>query len=134
MLYRYGKNRDLLDWITNPGIYFDDLFRSVQDVFEQGLVEEKDHYLLELAVTGFSKDEVEVEVLDGQVLKVSAQKKKEHKNKSLYSSTLSRQFSLPENTDLQKIEAKVENGLCVVILPKLPEQKPEEKRFKISLK
>jgi len=60
--------------------------------------------------------------------------KKENKNNKKYSKIecsygrFERSFSIPENTDVNAIQAKLENGVLEVTLPKITAPKPEPKR------
>lgn len=88
------------------------------------VIENDSEFKLELAVPGFDKKDFKVEVQDG-MLSISAEKeqsseeKKENYRKKEFSySSIRRSFALPENVKDETIDAKYENGILKVILPK----------------
>jgi HSP20 family protein len=79
---------------------------------------------LELAAPGMDKKDFKVNVENG-TLTISAEKKEESKEEKKnytrreYSySSFSRSFRLPENCTAEKIDAKYDNGILRVTLPK----------------
>jgi HSP20 family protein len=86
--------------------------------------EEKDHYMVSLAVPGLKKDDFKIDI-DGNMLTISSEKEqnKEDKDKKYtrkeYSfSSFSRSFSLPEEINKEKITAKYEEGVLKISLPR----------------
>ncbi|MDN5360755.1 MAG: hypothetical protein PWQ84_1818, partial [Thermotogaceae bacterium] len=79
--------------------------------------ETDDEYVFEFELPGFKKDDVKVKVEDN-VLTVSSEvkeEKKEDKGKNYHIverryGSFKRQFSLPEDCEVEKIDAKFENG------------------------
>ncbi len=95
---------------------------------------EKD-FELELAVPGAKKDDFKVEV-DNDVLTISSEMKTENQEtKDNYTrrefsfSSFKRAFTLPETVDGSKIDAKYEDGVLRLILPKREETLPKPKRL-----
>ena len=91
------------------------------------ITETPKEYKLELAAPGLERKDFSVEV-DNHVLKVSAEKKEEKKEKEgAYSrreysfNSFIRSFPLPENVKEGDIEAKYENGVLKVSIPKAKE-------------
>ena len=86
---------------------------------------------VEIALAGIKKDDIKIELNNG-VLMVSGERssKKEentgkyHLNEIQYGK-FSRRFTLPENTNADKIEAKVEDGVLFLSIPKSEEVKPK---------
>lgn len=87
------------------------------------LEEEKD-YIIELAAPGLNKKDFKVEAKEG-VLTISAEKEEEkkegnggytHREYSYHS--FSRSFTLPENSKSDKIDAKYEDGILKITVPK----------------
>ena len=68
-------------------------------------VERKDDGL-ELALPGFTKEDINIEV-DGRIMTISAEIEKESK----YRKSFVRYFSINEDIDPKKIEATMENGV-----------------------
>jgi HSP20 family protein len=98
--------------------------------------ETKDHYMVELSAPGFDKSEFNIE-LDNDSLSISGEHKyeneemdNENKSKVTYTrkefgyGAFKRSFSLPDTVDVDKIDAKYENGILKIRLTKKEEAKP----------
>ncbi|MBN2819365.1 MAG: Hsp20/alpha crystallin family protein [Bacteroidales bacterium] len=78
---------------------------------------------LEIAAPGFTRDEIHISV-DENILKITAEHKDDAKKDSkylsreFYNSKLQRSFELAKSVEIEKIEAKHENGVLTIILPK----------------
>uniref|UniRef100_A0ACD5X421 Uncharacterized protein n=1 Tax=Avena sativa TaxID=4498 RepID=A0ACD5X421_AVESA len=90
-------------------------------------------------VPGLKKEEVKVEVENGNVLQVSGERNKEQEEKTdtwhrveRSSGRFLRRFRLPENARAEQIKASMENGVLTVIVPKEETKKPEVKSIQIS--
>ncbi|KAL8504138.1 hypothetical protein ACS0TY_022755 [Phlomoides rotata] len=90
-------------------------------------------------VPGLKKEEVKVEVEEGNVLQISGERnrEKEEKNDTWHrversSGKFRRRFRLPENAKLDQIRASMENGVLTVTVPKGEVKKPEVKAIDIS--
>jgi HSP20 family protein len=88
---------------------------------------------------GVKKEEVKVEVEDGNVLVVSGERsrEKEDKNEKWHrversSGKFVRRFRLPENAKVEDVKAGMENGVLTVTVPKAEIKKPEVKAIEIS--
>ena len=88
---------------------------------------------------GVKKEEVKVEVEDGNVLVISGQRSKEEEDKNdrwhrveRSSGQFMRRFRLPENAKVDQVKAGLENGVLTVTVPKAEEKKPEVKSIQIS--
>ncbi|KAJ4794345.1 hypothetical protein LUZ62_045591 [Rhynchospora pubera] len=88
---------------------------------------------------GVKKEEVKVEVEEGNVLKISGErsKEKEEKNDKWHrversSGQFMRRFRLPENAKVDQVKAALENGVLTVTVPKEEVKKPEAKAIEIS--
>jgi HSP20 family protein len=112
------------EWFDNAGI----LSRTI-NVPAVNITERKDKYEVSLAVPGMKKDDFKIDV-DGNMLSISSEKeeKTEEKDKRFtrkeynYSS-FNRCFSLPEEVNQDKIEAKYEDGVLKISLPRKEEAK-----------
>ncbi|KAL0847257.1 hypothetical protein Bca101_020503 [Brassica carinata] len=83
---------------------------------------------------GLKKEEVKVEVEDGNILQISGERSSENEEKSdkwhrveRSSGKFMRRFKLPENAKIDEVKACMENGVLSVMVPKVPERKPEDK-------
>ncbi len=90
---------------------------------------------LELAVPGMKKEDFTVEV-DKDVLTISSESKTESKEKKdnytrreFVHSSFKRAFTLPDSVDGSKIDAKYEDGILKLVLPKKQEALPKPKRL-----
>jgi HSP20 family protein len=122
--------------------FFDDFAKPWNEWFDGGgllgrtmtmpavnINETKDDYNVSLAVPGMKKDDFNID-MEGNMLTISCEKeeKKEEKEKKFtrkeYNYTsFSRSFTLPDEINRDKIEAKYEDGLLKVVLPKKEEAK-----------
>jgi HSP20 family protein len=101
--------------------------------FPMDLYQSKDGFTVRAEVPGFRKEDISAEVADG-ILTVTAHQKADGTKEGETSQTgvavqerrLSRAISLPENLDLDKIQAGYENGMLTVTLPKREEAKPKQ--------
>lgn len=94
------------------------------------LVETEDHLVLRGDLPGMSEDDVNIEIKDG-VLTVSGERKAEHEDKGegyhrveRAFGSFSRSLSLPQGVDPEGIEAKFDNGVLEVRIPRPAEAKP----------
>ncbi|RPE09078.1 Hsp20/alpha crystallin family protein [Chitinophaga lutea] len=86
--------------------------------------ENKESYVLDVVAPGFDKGDFKIN-LDGQTLTLSAEKKTEQTaegdkqiRREFSFRSFSRSFTVDENIDADKINAKYENGVLKVTLPK----------------
>ena len=125
--------------------FFDDFFTKD---FENGwnnnapavnVRETENSFEIEVAVPGYKKDDFSVE-LNNDVLRIAANienKQEEEKENYTYRQfsyqSFERTFRLPENTvKADAIEARYENGILQLHLPKVDEVKPVKKQITIS--
>ncbi|CAL4957983.1 unnamed protein product [Urochloa decumbens] len=88
---------------------------------------------------GVKKEEVKLEVEDGNVLVISGERSKEKEDKNdkwhrveRSSGKFLRRFRLPENAKTDQVKAGLENGVLTVTVPKAEVKKPEVKAIEIS--
>lgn len=124
---------------------FDDFFRPWNEWFdvENGffertlsvpavnVVENKDHYTVSIAAPGLKKQDFKIDV-DGNMLTISCEKEdhKEEKDarftrKEYNYSSFSRSFTIPDEVRKEKIEAKYEDGILKLMMPRMHVVKPE---------
>lgn len=122
---------------------FDDFFKPWNELVGNGgngwnrlmnvpavnITENKNEFLVSLAAPGLKKDDFTIDI-DGNMLTISSEKEqnKEEKDKKFtrkeYSySSFSRTFTLPEDVNREKIEAKYEDGVLKLMLPRKEEAK-----------
>jgi HSP20 family protein len=101
--------------------------------------EDEKNYNLELALPGFSKEEISIKFED-EVLTITAgrQPKEDEKgpkytwNEFGYKSKYERSFQLPETVNADNISASFENGILLVTLPKKETQPTTLKQITIA--
>lgn len=117
----------------------DSITRSGGSAFvpKTDVVETPNAYEVHLAVPGLNKEDFNIEVNDSQ-LTISGERKftNEKKDKSYHAiethfGSFSRSFSLPENVDATKINARYNNGILEVSIPK-DEKKVLKQTIKVS--
>jgi HSP20 family protein len=94
------------------------------------LVETEDHLVLRGDLPGMTEDDVDIEIKDS-VLTVSGERKSESEDKregyhrvERSFGSFSRSLTLPQGIDPERVEAKFENGVLEVQIPKPAEAKP----------
>lgn len=117
----------------------DDYFKPWNEWFEGGLwgktmnvpavniTEQENEYLVSLAAPGLKKDDFKIDV-DENMLTISSQKEETHEEKEKkftrkeYNYTsFSRSFTIPEEVNREKIEARYEDGVLKITLPRKEE-------------
>ena len=115
---------------------FNDFFEPWNEWFQDGMLgksltlpnvnisEDKTNYNLELAAPGLHKKDFKIDV-NGNMLTISAQKEEnKEENEEKYTrkeynySSFSRSFTLPDEVQLDKIEATYDGGILKLALPK----------------
>ncbi len=124
-------NRDFFDWGLNN---FSDTNTTVPKV---NIKETKDNFEVEVAAPGMNKNDFKIQ-LDGNMLSISSEKsdrREENNEDEKYSrkefsyQSFQRTFTLPKDVvDADKIEAKYENGLLQLVIPKKEEAKQKPPR------
>ncbi len=104
--------------------------------------ESKDEYLIEVAAPGMTKDDFNVHIEGDDELVICMEKKNENKEEKKDTRFLRREFSysqfqqtmvLPEDVNKEKIEAKMENGVLHINLPKLSVEQQQKAKRVISI-
>ena len=125
-------------------------FHSVLDEFFRGVTptggyfspnldikEEESAYRVSLEVPGIAKEDVEISLKDHNLV-IKGEKKQEAKeDKDGYSwversyGSFQRTIRVPENTKSDQVEARMENGILEITLPK-SEQREDRKQIAIN--
>lgn len=130
--------------------FFDDFFKPWSNWLDADLkgnswqvpavniTDEKDRYLLSLAAPGLKKDDFKIDV-EGNMLTVSSEKEEsKEENEDRYTrreynfSSFSRSFSLPQEVLKDKIEARYEEGLLKISLPKKEEKQKLSQQINVK--
>ena len=137
------------EFLTPFDRIFDDFFRNSfpglskdfgEDFFSKGsypkvnVVNNTDNIVIEAAVPGLTKEDVQVEVQDN-VLTIKAESNQDstvessqYVKREIKRSAFQRSFNLGENLDQERITGECENGVLVLTIPKVI---PEEKEKKV---
>lgn len=124
------------DWL--PSV-FNDFFGNewmakAASVPAVNIKETATEYTVELAAPGLTKDDYKVSVNDDNQLVVSVQKEEKKDEKDDKGKYLRREFAytqfkqtmiLPENIEKDKIQAKADNGILTIEIPKKAAPAPE---------
>ncbi len=131
MLFDDFFNRDMFNWNNSN---FSDTNTTIPGV---NIKETPEHYEVEVAAPGMSKKDFKIE-LDGNSLTISSERsnQKEENDDERYSrrefsyQSFRRTFNLQKDVvDMDKIEAKYENGLLQLRVPKKEEAKQKPPRL-----
>jgi len=123
--------------------FLENFFNEDQDFFTPrytrrvpavNVSEDNDKFIIEVAAPGMKKDDFKIN-LDNNVITIEAQKEmKNEENDSNYTrrefcfDSFSRSFTLPESINSDKIDAKYNEGVLFVHLPKREEAKQKPAR------
>ena len=136
------KTQALAKFTERIPTVFEDFFRPWNEWFDGNRVlgremsipavnitEQKDKFLVSMAVPGLKKDDFKIDI-DSNMLTISSEKEenKEEKEdnftrKEYNYSSFSRTFTLPEEIKQEKIDAKYEDGVLKISLPRNEETK-----------
>jgi HSP20 family protein len=136
-LVRWDPIRELDSLQSDMNRLFDRFFegRAADDTSRRwipamDLLETEDHLVLRGDLPGMTEDDVNIEIKDN-VLTVSGERKAEHEDKGegyhrveRAFGSFSRSLTLPAGVDAGQVEAKFDNGVLEVRIPKPAEAKP----------
>jgi HSP20 family protein len=95
------------------------------------LVEQEDRFVLRADLPGLSEEDVKIE-LDDNVLTISGERRSEQEERrdgysrvERASGSFSRSLVLPEGVDADSVDARFENGVLEVSVPKPTQRKPQ---------
>jgi len=146
-LTRWNPARDLLGIADEMNRLVDSVLRT--DTREASLFkgtwtpavdisEDKDNFYLHVELPGMKKEDVKVKFEEG-LLTITGEKKTEREEKDVNYHRVERSygkfersFRVPTQVMNDKIEAKFENGVLQITLPKAEEVKPKEIEVKVS--
>lgn len=117
-------NRDWMDWSTHN---FSETNTTLPSV---NIIEGDEKFEVEMAAPGLTKKDFKID-LSNEVLTISSEKKAGNEIRKRQKFTrqefsyqsFSRQFSLPNSVDSEKVTAKYDNGILRVVIPKKEEAK-----------
>jgi HSP20 family protein len=147
-LIRWEPFRELDDVFSRYSPYFSRLAAARAGAVEEGeapawtpvanISETEADYLIKAELPEVSKEDVKVTV-DENVITISGERRKEaehkdekvHRVESFYGQ-FSRSFRLPEDADINAIQAESRNGVLKVRVPKTPAPKPRTVEVQVT--
>jgi len=147
-LIRWEPFRELDDVFSRYSPYFSRLAAARSGAVEEGeaaawtpvanISETETDYLIKAELPEVSKDDVKVTV-DENVITISGERRKEaehkdekvHRIESFYGH-FTRSFRLPEDADINAIQAESRNGVLKVRVPKTPAPKPKTVEVQVN--
>ncbi len=152
--------RELVPWrpIRELDEAFDEMERTFEEIFGRPfypvawrrspavrawsppleVYEKEEEYVVKAELPGMKKEEIDISLV-GDTLTIKGERKAEEEVKKesyhlcerCYGS-FERSLSLPTEVDAAKVEAKYENGVLEIKLPKVPEAKPKKLEIKVK--
>ena len=118
---------------TEP-VFFEDFINNLfgsniyNDIPPYNIVDNDKEFLIEFSVPGFDKKDflLEVEENNLKVSKLSSKNNKPENNffkRQFNYSQFEKNFTIPEEVNIEKINSKYENGILKIFLPKIKEFK-----------
>lgn len=139
--------------IERAPVFFDDFFgRSFPDIFSPdfslrrsgvpavNIAENPDNYLISVAAPGLKKEDFKIS-LDGNMVTISSEKEEQKEDagdkitrREFSYSSFERSFSLPDDVNKEKIDARYSDGILELVLPKKEEAKKAALTKEIKVK
>ncbi len=126
----------LFDQVWPGGFAFPSLRRAFEPAMD--LVEDDRAFRITAELPGLSEKDIDV-TISGDMLTIKGEKReeREEKGRNYYVSerrfgSFQRSFTLPEGVDRDKIEAKFQDGVLTLTLPKTPEAVKQQKKIEVK--
>ncbi|BAX78911.1 Hsp20/alpha crystallin family protein [Labilibaculum antarcticum] len=142
-ILRYSKGTN--DFFTNQ--LMDQLFREPKGSLQNAakgahafssyanVVDEKESFVIEIAIPGFTKKDVVIKVENG-LLKIAGKKQESedrtYLRREFSVNNMERSFKLSDEIDQDNIAAEVRDGILFVNLPKAKVEEPKVKEIAIQ--
>ncbi len=130
-------DRWLADFFENDRFFDAGWLKKVQEVPAVNVMEHEKDFEIQMAAPGLTKRDFNITIENG-ILSILVEKetKDEEKDKNYtrkeYSYTnFVRSFSLPENVKTDKVDARYEEGVLKLVLPKAVETKVKPKAIEV---
>ena len=119
---------------NTESVFFEDFINNLfgsniyNDIPPYNIVDNDKEFLIEFSVPGFDKKDflLEVEENNLKVSKLSSKNNKPENNffkRQFNYSQFEKNFTIPEEVNIEKINSKYENGILKIFLPKIKELK-----------
>ena len=97
------------------------------------ILQDDKKYTIDMVIPGYSKKEINIEIMDNQLI-ISSKKDViedvDFKLREFNYGNFSRKFNLPKDADRTSITANVTNGILKVSISKMPESSPIQIKIK----
>lgn len=139
-LAKSNRNRAMDPWKDFFGMdFFNSGFPGSRNTMPAvNLSEDESNYCVDLVAPGFKKEDFKVSIND-DILTINAESKeekkedgKEYSRREYTSSSFTRSFKLPENTNDEQISANYKDGILKVNIPKSEKEKKASKQIDIQ--
>ena len=99
------------------------------------ILETNNEFVLKVELPGVEKDDVQV-AIDNHILTVKGEKKNDDQEKKIHRTecrygSFVRHFTLPQDVDVDKVEATCKNGVLSLTLTKMEQAKPKQIEVKV---
>ncbi|KAF9603458.1 hypothetical protein IFM89_036261 [Coptis chinensis] len=101
-------------------------------------------HIFKINVPGYGKEDIKVQIEDGNVLVIRGEAEKEESlgkdviwhvaERGSFKGGFTREIGLPDNVKIEQIKAQVENGVLTIVVPKDGNQKSKIRDVNISSK
>ncbi|UOF00114.1 Hsp20/alpha crystallin family protein [Bdellovibrio reynosensis] len=116
-----------MDRLFTQPVYDERSFSPVCEISEA-----EEHYLLSVDLPGMKKSDIKIELVD-KLLTISGERKREVSEKKetvqRYEKSygfFKRSFTIPSSVDAEKVEARYEDGVLELFIPKAASAKPRQ--------
>ncbi|MBX2895746.1 MAG: Hsp20/alpha crystallin family protein [Cyclobacteriaceae bacterium] len=130
-------NDGFLSGLLDDRFFDSDWMKRMENVPAVNVVETEKDFEIEMAAPGLDKKDFNITVENG-VLSITCEKKtetqedkKNYMRKEYNYKGFSRSFTLPENIKTEKVDARYENGILKLVLPKTVEAKVKPKAIEV---
>lgn len=102
------------------------------------IAEKENEYVMEMAVPGFGKDDIKIDVennvltVKAEAKKETSEEKKEYTRKEYNFSSFSHSYHIPDNVRDNEITATHKDGVLTLVLPKTNQQVTATKSITIN--
>lgn len=91
---------------------YESLIHNNHSDFDEYITKDDDNYYVQLCLPGLIKDDLKI-VVTKDLITISLDKKDYR-----FVKPFNKKYMLPKDSDFEKITAKLENGICNIIIPK----------------
>ena len=132
----YTPVRSLMDDFFNFPTRWDDLYMREFDNLTANIWEEENKIFVKMAMPGIKKEDLKISVtgdtlsIEGSSKEEKEEKEKKYFLKTFQSSSYSQSFNLPSLVNPNTVDAKFEDGVLTVTLPKAKESETKQIEIK----